>query len=354
MKVLHLTNSLFFEDEGLYSQSLSLGLHRMGHDLTLLAPPGPLMDELIAEGVDVRTFPFLARPALEVFRSKTIYSSVKEEEWDLIHGHNLRQHGLVSALSRRLDVPWTVTLQAFVDETDDVNPDSTLLSGVIATGEELREHGVNDIGISKQLMEVIQPGVDLTKLQKKPVFRDGLVPIVALGTPLVKEKRVDLFLDVVETVTEGHRSVTFFVLKHGPYEDTMRKMMRERNLEQHVMIQSNPDVYFDILPEIDVLLSTDPRLELGLVILHVMGCGKPVISSGTGGAFHAVDDRETGFLVSLKDGGREMTDRLEFLLQHPEEAREMGTRARARVTETFALERMLDETSSFFSRAIAD
>ncbi len=354
MKVLHITNSLSFEDEGFYSQSLVLGMHRRGHEVTIVAPPGPLVGELETAGVDVRTFPFLNQPRLEVFRVKSICSTLSGGDCDLIHGHDLRENRLVEKISRRLDVPYVITLRSFLKNPKNVQLDRERVRGIIAPNEALREHGVNDLGISKPLLEVIQPGVEVERLRKEGVFREGLDPIIALGTPLVEEKRVEMFLDVAEIVSRGERPIRFLVMKPGPHETAFRKTTRERELQDQVMFLSNQNAYFDVLPEVDVLLSTDPDLELGLDILHVMGCGKPVISSGTGGAYHAVKDSESGYLVSLSEGPGEMVDRLQFLLQHPQEARQMGACARRQVEESFTLDRMLDETTSFMSRSITD
>lgn len=352
MKVLHLTNSLSHEDEGFYSQSLALGMHRRGHEVTIVAPPGPLSADLESAGVEVNTFPFLDQPQLEVFRAKSIASSLNGQSWDLIHGHDLRENQLVEQVARRLDVPYVITLRAFQKQAKGVQFNTNHVRGVIAPNEALREHGVNDLGMSKQLLEVIHPGVDIGRLKEQEVFREGLDPIIALGTPLVQAKRVELFLDVAEDVSEGSRPIRFLVLKAGPHESEFRTITREKGLQDQVMFLSNQNAYFDVLPEVDVLLSTDPELELGMDILHVMGCGKPVISSGAGGAYHAVNDRETGCLVSLSDGPDEMIDRLQFLLQHPEEARQMGKGARRQVEESFTRDRMLDETISYMSRAI--
>ena len=354
MKVLHITNSLSCEDEGFYSQSLVLGMHRRGYDVTLVAPPGPLTGELESAGVDLETFPFLNQPQLEVFRTKSICTSLKGNNWDLIHGHDLRDNQLVEGVAERLNVPYVITLRTFLRNTKEVQLDDEYVRGIIAPNEALREHGVNDLGISKQLLEVIQPGVEIDRLKEQAVFRRGLDPIIALGTPLVQEKRVEMFLDVAEAVSGGARSIRFLVLKHGPFESEFRKRTRDKELQDQVLFLSNQNAYFDVLPEVDVLLSTDPDLELGLDILHVMGCGKPVISSGAGGAYHAVNDRETGCLVSLSKGPHEMIDRLQFLLQHPEEARRMGKRARRQIEETFTLDRMLDETTSLMTRSLGE
>jgi len=66
---------------------------------------------------------------------------------------------------------------------------------------------------------------------------------------------------------------------------------------------------------------------LGRVVVEAMAAGTPVIGSDVGGIPEMVKDGVTGFLVPPKDEST-LADRLRWVLEHPEEAREMGSRGR--------------------------
>lgn len=88
------------------------------------------------------------------------------------------------------------------------------------------------------------------------------------------------------------------------------------------------DLYGKVYPKSEIL---------GLVLLEAMACGTPVVCSKIGGMSELVRDGETGFLVPPADA-RALGERVEYLLDHPEQARQMGQAARRHVLASFAWE----------------
>jgi len=72
----------------------------------------------------------------------------------------------------------------------------------------------------------------------------------------------------------------------------------------------------------------------GLVYLEAMACGKPVIGGLHGGAPEVIQDGVTGYLVPHGDPIQLATS-LETLLADPVHAKEMGARAKQRVSTSF-------------------
>lgn len=72
----------------------------------------------------------------------------------------------------------------------------------------------------------------------------------------------------------------------------------------------------------------------GIVALEAMAAGRPVIVSRLGGLQHLVIDGQTGFIVPPGDP-HALAERLEFLLDHPEERLRMGIRGRRLVQERY-------------------
>ncbi|GBC82164.1 Alpha-maltose-1-phosphate synthase [bacterium HR10] len=95
-----------------------------------------------------------------------------------------------------------------------------------------------------------------------------------------------------------------------------------------------------VLPSVstDLFGAYHPAPELfGLTLLEAMACATPVIATTVGALPEVVEDGVTGFLVPPNDA-RALADRLRWLRAHPEEARRMGERGRARVLERFTWE----------------
>jgi phosphatidylinositol alpha-1,6-mannosyltransferase len=74
---------------------------------------------------------------------------------------------------------------------------------------------------------------------------------------------------------------------------------------------------------------------LGVVMLEAGASGTPSVIGRSGGSPETVVDGETGFVIDARDR-RMLADRVGYLLARPDEAAEMGRKARAFVEREFA------------------
>jgi phosphatidylinositol alpha-1,6-mannosyltransferase len=77
----------------------------------------------------------------------------------------------------------------------------------------------------------------------------------------------------------------------------------------------------------------------GIVFLEAAASGLPAVAGRSGGAWEAVDDGTTGFVVDPHDAGA-VADALARLLADPALRRAMGAAARARAETSFAYDRL--------------
>ncbi len=95
----------------------------------------------------------------------------------------------------------------------------------------------------------------------------------------------------------------------------------------------------------DVVIQKSLREGFGLVVAEAMWKGKPVVGGKVGGIPLQIIDGETGFLVTSVE---ECADRVLYLLEHPEKARQMGEAAREHVREHFLITRHLADYLRLF------
>jgi phosphatidylinositol alpha-1,6-mannosyltransferase len=74
---------------------------------------------------------------------------------------------------------------------------------------------------------------------------------------------------------------------------------------------------------------------LGVVLLEAAASGAPCVTGRSGGTPEAVLDGSTGFVVDAKDPDQ-LSDRIAWLLEHPERAIEMGLAGREHVRKEFS------------------
>jgi glycosyltransferase involved in cell wall biosynthesis len=88
-------------------------------------------------------------------------------------------------------------------------------------------------------------------------------------------------------------------------------------------------------------------------IMEYMAFAKPVVATDGGGSREVVIDGRTGFLVPPCDP-QAFADRIAWLLDRPDAAREMGKQGRLRIEREFGLDSMIDKTIGLYERAASD
>ncbi|MEA2452298.1 MAG: phosphatidyl-myo-inositol dimannoside synthase [Actinomycetota bacterium] len=190
-------------------------------------------------------------------------------------------------------------------------------------------------------MERFNPDVDTSAIR----LQLGLVPedrvVLSFGR-LVERKGVHRMIDVMAQVNERVPEAVFVVAGGGP---------EERNLRRQAEVSAGRVVFAGRVSEADApaLFATAdvftlPVVDryfglevegLGVVMLEAGACGTPSVIGRSGGSPETVVDGETGFVIDARDRGV-LADRVGYLLERPDEAAEMGRKARGFVEREFA------------------
>lgn len=133
------------------------------------------------------------------------------------------------------------------------------------------------------------------------------------------------------------------IFENGTYERTLRHLVSELGIEEHVIFTGfRRDIpaciaSMDICILPSILPDPCPR-----VLIEGMAMEKPFVATNLGGVPEILLDGETGILVPPKDVDR-LAGAILFLIRHRDEATQMGKRARLRVEQRFSVERFVRE-----------
>lgn len=89
----------------------------------------------------------------------------------------------------------------------------------------------------------------------------------------------------------------------------------------------------------------------GKVLVEANACGKPVVSTATTGAKEIIQDGYNGFLVPIGDASA-LAEKILYLLNNPQKAKEMGENGRKLVKEKFSDN--LDKVINFWQEIIEE
>lgn len=88
------------------------------------------------------------------------------------------------------------------------------------------------------------------------------------------------------------------------------------------------------------MLTSDTEV-LPMTLIEAAACGVPAVSTDVGAVRDVVLDGETGFVVPPEEEGA-LAERIVYLLQHPDERKRMGERARQHAEAHFDLRQMVE------------
>jgi phosphatidylinositol alpha-1,6-mannosyltransferase len=190
-------------------------------------------------------------------------------------------------------------------------------------------------------MQRFTPDVDTGALRSKLGLSDTDRVVLSFGR-LVERKGVHRMIDVMATINERVPEAVFVIAGGGP---------EERNLRRQAETTTGRIVFAGRVPEEDApalfataAVFTLPVVDryfglevegLGVVMLEAGACGTPSVIGRSGGSPETVIDGETGYVIDARDR-RMLADKVGYLLERPEEAAEMGRKARAFVEREFA------------------
>lgn len=102
-----------------------------------------------------------------------------------------------------------------------------------------------------------------------------------------------------------------------------------------------------LLPAMDLLVSSSLREVMPNVVMEAMAAGLPVVATDVGGTAEVVEHGMTGLLIPPRDAAA-LTHAIGTLLKHPEQRRLMGQAGRRRIQQQFSLDTTVAKTVAIY------
>lgn len=236
-----------------------------------------------------------------------------------------------------------------------------LVDMVVVTGGERTRRGlIERDGLAADRVAAFPIGLDVEYFHPAPPDPDlrhelGLTNgqlLVGLISYLRTYKGHEYFIDAAGRIATKREDVTFIIVGEGPEEQTIRRLIEERQLTSRIRMLGFRDDLLNVFRSLDVFAI--PSVEgdtIPQVLMQALAMGIPVVSTTVGSIPDVVIDGETGFVVPPRDSSA-LAEKILALLDNPELRHRMGAKGRALVEASYSIEKMLDRMEGVYQSLV--
>jgi len=171
--------------------------------------------------------------------------------------------------------------------------------------------------------------------------------VVASAGRLSPEKGFDDLLYAFQMVSARIEGAWLLVVGQGEEEQGLREVSQRLGVAGRVKFLGELPSIAEVLAACDLFVLASRYEGLPNSILEALQLELPVVATAVGGVPEVIEDGVTGVLVSPGDR-RALADKIQWLLEHPTKARELGRLGKSRVEARFGLERMVSEYENLY------
>ena len=230
---------------------------------------------------------------------------------------------------------------------------------IIAVSEACRR-GLLGIGIPQAKIAVVPNGVDVGRWRPgldgrefRRTFRiEEGVHLVGTIAVLRPEKGIEVLLRAwVEVVKESPQARLAIIGGPEPsqeaYGQSLRSLARLLGIEDSVIFCGHLADLSPVYGAFDLFVSSSHSEAFGLSLATAMACGKPVVSTRSGGPEEIVEDGVSGCLC-LPGDPVALSKAILGMIADGDKRNEMGRAARKRIVDRFSLDRQTQSLEKLF------
>lgn len=185
-----------------------------------------------------------------------------------------------------------------------------------------------------------------------PYVGDRSKRIVTVGR-LFPEKNLQLGILAFEEISKVFKDYHYEIYGEGPCRDELEKLISEHRLTDKVFLMGFSENVFDKIKDAQAFIFPSDYEGISNALMEALALGIPSISTDhpIGGARVLIRNGYNGFLVPVGDVDA-MKEKMKWLLEHKDEAEEMGKNAVAYMNENFNISSITDKWEAYIKRIV--
>ncbi len=288
----------------------------------------------------------------------------------IVQGHLFAANLAARIYGRLADVPVVVTTHHDTDRSLGLagrlleRITAPLSDAIVASSEAARRHAAEAYGIRQDLLRTLYAAVDPAGPEGSPAParretirrelgagpRDLLIGTV--GELREPKKGLSVFLAAAGLLAREFPNARFALVGEGPDRGRLEARAAEEGVSHRTIFSGPRGDVREVAGSFDLFVLPSLWEGFGLMLLHAMAAGTPIVATRVGGVPEVVADGATGILVPPGDAG-ELAGACAGLLRNRERAERFVAAGRERLERVFSIERLVRDTSAFYRGLLA-
>ena len=229
----------------------------------------------------------------------------------------------------------------------------------IAVSKENIDKGINKGIFTRDKVVLIRSGIEIETFRSEKHDRikgrrelgfDADIPLVAMIACFKPQKSPLDFVRVAKMVSDEIDEPRFLLVGDGILRTRIEALIDKLNIgDKFILLGWRRDIP-EIMNCIDVLVLTSLWEGLPRVFPQAMASGIPIVATKVNGAPEAIRNDVNGFLLAPGDIGG-MSEKIIYLIKHPEKAGEMGKKGKIFVKE-FDIWKMMEKQEELYNNLL--
>jgi glycosyltransferase involved in cell wall biosynthesis len=206
-------------------------------------------------------------------------------------------------------------------------------------------------------------GVDTEKFDPKRIKEDkrkeiltklsinNEIFVISSTGRLEREKHFDQIIEALGYADRKGLRFKFLIAGDGPLYSNLLEVAKFYGMQEELMLLGHIDEILELLSVSNIYVTASSREGLPRSVLEAMAIEKPIVAYNIRGVRDLVEDGVNGFLVPFGDV-KTLAEKILFLLEQPEIAKEMGKKGREIIKKEFSLDIILPQMESLYNEIL--
>ncbi|MCS7230370.1 MAG: glycosyltransferase family 4 protein [Candidatus Kryptonium sp.] len=231
---------------------------------------------------------------------------------------------------------------------------------VIAPSRDVANGFLKNLPVGKEKVRIIHLGIDVDKfkfredrrekIRKEFGFKDEVViGIVSRFSP--GKGHEDLF-KAFKILSEEIKNVKLLIVGEPTvgelnYAKKLQELEKELGIEDKTVWTGFRRDINDILCGVDIFVAPSHAEAFGLSLVEAMATELPVVATKSAGFLDIISDGENGLFFE-KGNYQDLAEKIKFLINNQELAKQLGKKARETAREKFSFEKYISEIENLY------